>query len=171
MSQIKVKLTIGDWSQDGHNQYDEFVYSSNKTVQEIQQAYKNSCKLTGLSFNHSEDYTGLNLTWDHPERNDRQIAVEYESYTISKLAESILLTHGIDVWEGYEDAYDKKEDMAPIDGEEHFITILLDFIKLSLPDLILEESSFKKSELRTMDAINGWWNTELNHQFGYGLYE
>lgn len=27
----KVKITIGDWSQDGHNQYEEFVFETNKT--------------------------------------------------------------------------------------------------------------------------------------------
>ena len=79
----RVKLTIGDWSQDGHNQYEEFVYESNKSVHEIRQAYKDSCKLTGISFNHNEDYTGLNLKWDHPEYNSRKIATEYSVYRMS----------------------------------------------------------------------------------------
>ena len=44
----KVKLVIGDWSGDGHGQSEEFVFETNKTVEEIGQAYKDSCKLTGL---------------------------------------------------------------------------------------------------------------------------
>lgn len=40
----KVKLSIGDWSQDGHNQSEDFVYEVNKTVSEIRQGYKDSCK-------------------------------------------------------------------------------------------------------------------------------
>lgn len=44
-------------------------------------------------------------------------------------------------------------------------------IKLSLPDLILEEAKFKRSELKNIEPVNGWWNPELNCQFGYGLYD
>lgn len=167
----KVKLSIGDWSQDGHNIYDVFVYDANKTVSEIRQAYKDSCKLTGLSFNHNQDYTELNLPWNHPESKKRKIATEYEDSTISKLAEEILLTHGIDVWEGFDRAVFEPTDVVHIDGAEHFIELWLKFVRLSLPDLVLEEASYKKSELKTIDAINGWWNNELNVQFGYGLFE
>jgi len=159
---MKVKLTIGDWSQDGHNQYDEFVYESNKTVQEIRQAYKDSCKLTGLQFNINEDYTGLNLTWQHPEYNKRHICTEYEDSSVSDLAKEILKNHGIKLWEEGEEDY--------IESVEEFIDILIQFIKLSLPDLELKEASFKKSELKNIDPINSWWNDELNHQFGYGLF-
>jgi hypothetical protein len=152
----KVKLTIGDWSQDGHNQYEEFVYESNKSVKEIRQAYKDSCKLTGLSFNHNEDYTGLGLR----NRNPRQIATEYQEPNLSDLAKEILTEFEIDYTE-----YEKET------GVENFTELLISFIKLSLPDLELEEASFKKSELKSIDAINGWWEQELNVQFGYGLFE
>lgn len=162
----KVKITIGDWSEDGHSHYDVFVYESNKTVEEIRQAYKDSCKLTGISFNHNEDYTGLNVGYG----SERQIATEYDNPTISKLAEEIFLQHGIDVWEGLSKSAFTPDDVVYIDGDEHFIEILVKFIKLSLPDLILEEGSFKKSELSSIAAVNGWWNPELNCQFGYGLY-
>jgi len=172
---MRVKLSIGDWSQDGHNQYEEFVYESNKSVEEIQEAYKASCALTGLQFNYIQDkenYTGLNLNWQDSDYDDRQIAVEYESSHISKLAEEILKSHGIDVWEGYDpQVYDFKAEKCPIQDEENFIDLWLQFVKLSLPDLKLEEASFKKSELKTLPAINGWWNENLNVQFGYGLYE
>ena len=152
----KVKLTIGDWSQDGHNQYDVSVFESNKTVKEIQEAYKESCKKTGLSFNHNEDYTGLGLGYG----TERQIATEYEESELSELADEILTSFGIDTSE-------YNEDTSP----DNFEKLLIDFIKLSLPDLELEEASFKKSELNKIPAINGWWNENLNCQFGYGLYE
>ena len=154
---MKIKISIGDWSEDGHNQYEQFVFESNKPVEEIQQAYKDSCKLTGLQFNHNEDYTGLNLNWQHPEYDDRQICTEYEDGEVSQFAKDILSTHGLDV---PEDFY-----------EEEFLQLLIDFIKLSLPDLELVEASFKRSELKEIPALNGWWNDNLNVQFGYGLYE
>ena len=157
---MKVKITIGDWSQDGHNQYEEFVFESNKTVKEIRQAYKDSCKLTGLSFNHNEDYTGLNLNWKHPEYRIRKIATEYQEYELSDLAKEILSKFNID-YSNYDEEY----------SCENFLDLLISFIKLSLPDLILKEALFKKSELKNIPAINGWWNKELNCQFGYGLFE
>ncbi len=164
---MKVKLTIGDGSSDGHGKSEVFVYDSNKTVEEIRQAYKDSCKLTGLSFNHNQDYTELKLDWQHPEYNDRKIATEYDSNTISKLAEKILLTYGIDVWEGFDKEYFEEDDIVYIDGVEHFIDLWLKFVRLSLPDLILDEASFKKSELSVIPTIN---SSELNVQFGYGIF-
>ncbi len=53
----KMYLVLGDPSQDGHSQYDKVLFEVNKTLEEVQQAYKDSCKLTGISFNHSYDYT------------------------------------------------------------------------------------------------------------------
>lgn len=152
---MKVKISIGDWSKDGHNQYEEFVFESNKTVQQIRQAYKDSCELTGLSFNDNENYTGLDLGYS----TDRQIATNYGEYKLSNLAKEVLTKFNID--------YSKYED----NGEpEIFLNLLVDFIKLSLPDLLLEEASFKKSELKNIPPVNGWWNDELNVQFGYGLF-
>ena len=53
---INVKLTIGDWSGDGHEKYDIFVYQVNYPVDIIQQSYKDSCKLTGIQFNENDKF-------------------------------------------------------------------------------------------------------------------
>lgn len=159
---MKVKLTIGDWSEDGHNQYDQFVFEVNKDVSEIRQAYKDSCKLTGYQFNHNQDFTGLNLKW--PESESRQICTEYEEYSISDEASEKLLEFGIDV-------ISDDSDFVDYTDPETFANLIMEFIKLSLPDLTWEEASYKNSELRDMAPINGWWNKELNVQFGYGLYD
>jgi hypothetical protein len=165
---MKVKLVIGDWSSDGHGHHEDVILESNKSVEEIQEAYKKSCKLTGLSFNHNQDFTGLNLNYDHPEYSDRKIAVEYEDCHISELATKILKEHGIDVWEGFDDnVYDKEEDDCPIDGVDHFVELWTKFVKLSLPDLELTVP--KKGD--KIPVINGYWDDNLNVQFGYGLFE
>ena len=59
-----MKLTIGDWSKDGHNRMEHYYLNSNYDVHQVREAYKNSCKKTGVTFNHNEDYTGLGLTYD-----------------------------------------------------------------------------------------------------------
>lgn len=151
----RVRITIGDWSEDGHGVSEQYVFDSNKSVREIRQAYKNSCKSTGLSFNHNQDYTGLNLGYG----SERQIATEYEDSSLSDLAKEILTKFGIDYAN-----YVEEPDV------DNFCDLLINFIKVSLPDLELEEAAFKKSELSNIDAVNGWWNDELNCQFGYGLF-
>lgn len=162
----KFKIPVGDWSDDGHGKCEEYIVSCNYPVEEVQQAYKDSCKLTGISFNHNEDYTGLGLNRQHPEYEDRKIASEYGQYTISRLAEGILAKHGIDVWEGFDsEIIDKSGEKAYIDGSEHFIELLFAFIKLSLRGL--------KYEIVGDDLpyLNGYWDPSLNVQFGYGLFE
>ena len=157
---MKVKLTIGDWSQDGHTRYEIYVYDVNKSVTEIRQAYKDSCKKTGLQFNHNENYSGL------PEHScygtSAHICTEYESSDISENAKQILTSFGIDMFK----YFDEDEYIAT----DKFAELILDFIKISLTDLTYAEGVFKKSELKLIEPINGWWNGELNVQFGYGLF-
>ena len=142
-----MKLTIGDWSKDGHNRMEHYYLNSNYDVHQVREAYKNSCKKTGVTFNHNEDYTGLGLTYDSP----RQIWCEYEEREISEDALKILNDFGIDC-------------EATADTEEA-AEIIMKFIALSLPDDF-------KYEFCKLDAepINGYWNGELNCQFGYGLF-
>ena len=43
--------------------------------------------------------------------------------------------------------------------------LIMDFIGLSMP----QDWSYKPVK-DDFEAINGWWNGNLNVQFGYGLY-
>lgn len=141
-----MKLTLGDWSDDGHGKYEEFYIKSNYDVHKVRQAYKDSCKKTGLSFNHNEDYTGLNLGYG----STRQIWTEYESRELSEDAIEILRKFGID------DYFDDTDDAA---------SLMMKFIALSMPEDFEYEFFCIEAE-----PINGWWNNELNVQFGYGLF-
>ena len=155
MEQYKVKLTLGDWSEDGHGHYDSYKYISNYPVDMIQQAYKDSCRKKGLSFNRNEDYTGLGLR----HRSPMQIWTEYQSCEISKEACKILKKYGIDATEYFDDIDDQciyTEDAA---------ALIMDFIGLSMP----QDWSYQHVK-DDFAAINGWWNGNLNVQFGYGLY-
>jgi hypothetical protein len=155
----KIKLTLGDWSDDGHCVSEDYIYITNKTVSEIRQAYKDSCILTGLQFNHNANYSGL------PEHSKygtpRHICTEYGEPDIKPLALEILKSNGIEINEKW---------LKRITSDE-FATLIMEFIKLSLPYLEYEEGSYKKSELKEIPPINGWWNKELNEGFGYGLYD
>lgn len=155
MEEYKVKLTLGDWSKDGHERSDEFKYISNYPVDKIRQSYKDSCKLTGLTFNYNENYTGLKLSYE----SWRYIWTEYEDCHINEEAVDILNEFGIDVVKIYN-----------LDDEYYFeptyaSDLIMRFIGLSMPsDWVY---SLVKDEY---EPINGWWNGDLNVQFGYGLY-
>lgn len=150
----KFKISIGDWSQDGHNQYVELVYNSNYPVIDMQNAYKASCKKLGIQFNHNENYMGIK-DGDHY-GTKRHVCTEYQECEVSRFAVDVLKGAGIAI----------KKDMEA----EDFAELILDFIKLSMPeDFEFKEAAFKNSELKDITPLNGWWNKELNVQFGYGI--
>lgn len=160
----KVKLTIGDWSRDGHEKSEYFIYSVNKDVSEIREAYKSSCKLTRVQFNHGENYTGLDKLVE-----EMCICTEYEDNQLSKKVADVLKSHGINV-DIYFDDIDEEEGTGSF-NPEGLAELIMEFIKLSIPDLQYKEASFKKSKVDNIPPINGWWNRELNCQFGYGLFD
>lgn len=152
----KMYLVLGDWSDDGHGKYDKILVESNKTVEEIQNAYKASCKLTGASFNYNEDYTERNR--DSSEAGKYIIAARYEQgFDLAQEAKDVLKEHGLDY-----DSFLLEDD----DSIYIFTKLWTEFVKLSLPDLVINEFA----EIESIPVINGYWNKNLNVQFGYGLY-
>lgn len=158
------KLTLGDWSQDGHNIYEEFLFECNHTISEIRQAYKDSCKRLGVTFNYNTDYTGLGLNYG----DDRMIWTEYEEDTISEIAFNILKDAGClnDIeYEECKNDYNNETRYRILDTKACAM-LIMNFISLSMPD----DFTYKPVEVES-EPINGWWNDELNHQFGYGLFD
>lgn len=160
--EYKFKIDIGDYSDDGHGKYDTFILECNYPVDVVGQAYKDSCKLTGISFNHNQDYTERNRSWQ--EANKYRIATEYQDCYISTECQAVLLEHGIDVWEGF-NKEDFEDDQIHMEGPTDFIELLMKFNKLSLPNL---EYKIVKDEL---PSLNAWHGSPLHCQLGYGLYD
>lgn len=157
-------LVLGDWSGDGHGKSDKVLVLSNKTVKQIQNAYKASCKLTGVSFNHNEDFTGQKR--DYREAKKYQIATEYEQgFKVSDEAKQALKDAGYDIDKHFAFGMDEDDDQVE-DNDVIFLHIWTEFVKLSLPDLIIN----KVPEDEDIPVINGYWDKGLNVQFGYGLY-
>lgn len=153
----KVKISIGDWSKDGHGKYDIFVFNTNKAVKEIQEAYLKSQKLLRLRFNSNEKIDGIDV--GHPEWDVRGVCENYGDYHLNDFNKKILEDHGINIPDSYLDWM----------SEEEFVSLMIDVIKISLPDLEMEEASYKRSELDSIKPINAWW-CDLNVGWGYGLY-
>lgn len=141
----KLRMEIGDPSKDGHNQSETIYFNSNKSTQELKDAYKKSCELTGLVFTENTPIIvdGFKLDWQHPEYTDRKLFVEYEQYEVSELAKSILESYGIEVFDEYD--------------SDCVIGLFHNFLRLSLPDFEVE---FVKDETELLDLT-----------IGYGFFE
>jgi len=152
----KMYFVLGDWSDDGHGKTEKFLINSNKSVEEIQNAYKDSCKLTGISFNGGDDYTESGRNYKSAGRF--QIAVDYEE---SKLSEDVL-----DVLEKFKCPKEIIEYYNEEAEEYNYIKLWFWFVSLSLPGLGYETIQ----DINDTPYINGYWNKNLNTTFGYGLY-
>lgn len=157
------RLVLGDWSEDGHGILKEVLIECNcNDVTDIQNAYKASCKKLGVQFNDDKDYTGKNLPYGDP----HFIWTEYGDSNMSVVAYDILNNagcfDGIDIEENDDGRYyiDSIESRL----EEH-AKVIMNFISLSMPDDFTYQI-IKKN----YPCINGYWNENLNVQFGYGLF-
>jgi len=139
---FKMKITIGDYSHDGHNQTSVVALESNYSPEAIKRAYEESILKTGIT-PHNE--------W----------AAEYQDMTFNAEA---LIKAGVsrEVCLGEEDPEEETDlAAASIDGPDHYIVLLEAFCQLSLPDLTLIEVVDPVPDLQ---AVLGG-----PHGFGYGL--
>lgn len=154
------KLTLGDWSEDGHGVSKDILINCNcDNVADIQNAYKVSCKKLGVQFNdETNDYTEKNLQHNDP----RLIWTNYQENDMSVIAHDILnkagCFDGIDVKE-----YDKR---FYIESQEQCARIIMNFISISMPD----DFTYKIVK-ENYPYINGHWSDNLNIEFGYGLFD
>jgi len=152
----KIAIDIGDWSDDGHGQNEKFVFNINKTIEEVVQWYKDSCKLTWIQFNHNENYTWIE--WYDVFDTETNICTDYQDSSISEKAMAILKSYWIQ-------ASEEEPDTWYVSIEE-FPILILNFIKLSIKDLEWEEASYKRSEWVFSINADG-----LSEHFGYGLFD
>ena len=149
-----LKLTLGDWSRDGHGYMEKFFIESNYNVHEVRQAYKNSCKKTGITFDGEDNYTGCNL-----DREPWRIPLTgYWENTIEDKAVTELRRFGL---------LDRSFSTGDLVDCEFAADLFMKFISLSMPEDFHYE--FVES-VDPAEPINGWWNSELNDTFCYGLF-
>jgi len=147
MSEQKMQaIVIGDWSDDGHGKSDTFYFTSNKTTPEIQEAYRQSVAKTGFTFSHAK-------------KGQTSLVCHYEDDKIYREQIEELAKFG-DVKEALKEA-DPDEDGCYRMYSESVFSLIVWFIKLSLPDLEIEQCK--------PEFINGWWGP-LNEMWGYGVY-
>lgn len=143
------RLTIGDYSCDGHSYYADLAIKTNVSISEIAAAYRKSCENSGVNFHENGICT---------EAYDSQLSEE----EIIKLNE-----YGIDPLEFMEEMYDDEYGFEEVDD---FALLILAFIKKEL-DFEYEIIEVSDSIMEKIEGINGF-NGALSpgFGFGYGLY-
>lgn len=156
--QTKFKVTVGDWSKDGHNQSKEYYLIANYPLKDMQEAYRQTCAKLDLSMHH--DYNRNRDDW-------RNLLVEWEESQICEEATNILKEHGFDFSEFDGDAQDGNGEWivkAASFEESQVFDLFMWFISYSMPNDFKWERVADKAE-----PINGWWG-DLNIQIGYGCF-
>ena len=119
---MKVKLTLGDYHADSHGRDVELFFEVNKSLEEIIQAYKDSCFYVGVQFGsgyNEKDRFVSGIDWhEHGDKLviDDDIRVE----AIQRLA-----AHGIDLMD-----YSCDDQGINIDDED-YARLVMDFIKIT----------------------------------------
>lgn len=163
----KMKLELGDTSNDGHGKTATILLKSNVDVSTIRKAYKDSCYLTDVQFNINNKFTKTQYTLQNSE--EYEICTEYEDTYLNKeifiklqkfgLTEELLNSFSI-----YRNSIDDERYSM---GENNFFRLWIWFVKLSLPkDTIID--IIQDNDIPSIN--NSWPDKELNEQFGYGLF-
>ena len=150
------KITVGDWSDDGHGKTVDLTFTTNKTADEIRQGYWDSCVKTGVAFHHDdladmENFNKMSSKADLAKIGHRILA-DYGEYTISPEVIDIFLSFGFDGEKG-----------SLCVSARGLGEMILWFVGLSVEGFQWEASA-------GVESINGFWNNSLNVQFGYGLF-
>ncbi len=109
-----ITLIVGDWSHDGHEETDSFVYESSLSQKELEAAYTAGSKILG--FDLSAD-----------------VCKDYEDSNISRKHVDMLTAHGIEC-EGYEE-YHPGNDSVLLEPEL-FADLYLQICKLGSPTFV-----------------------------------
>lgn len=137
-------LNIGDWTRGGHGEVVKYNIISNLSVNDVQEAYFNTCKVLQLQLH---DGDGLVIDVEAP--SWRFLCTDYEDNIIDDRVIEILNINGCDV--------DLDSSLDDVD----FFNLFMWFVKKSNPE-------FEYEMLKT-DNINGYWQKELNSFIGYGV--
>ena len=140
-----VTLVLGDWSNDGHNQSSDIIFSTNSTKEEIMAAYMAGAKKAGVGF--------------HEAKGIEAIFKDYEENSLYASAAEKLIAAGFN--------FDELEDNHEDNGaywccQDDAITIFKFLVGLSDKKIKLEEYEIPK--------LNGWWDPKYNFSIGYGLF-
>lgn len=151
-------LPIGDWSKDGHGYYDDYTLITNKTRDEIVQAYHQTETRLFITFN---------TNWKRDEKPVRLLCDYLDCY-ISETTLRILEQEGINL-----ESLDIIEEELIASGKYLFDSyttaqLFMEFVKLSLPDIVYELTESTNGEPATESIVG--FDSPYRFGIGYGCY-
>lgn len=147
-----LKIVIGDWSHDGHNQ-SEFVYfDSSLSEAEVKEAYREAVAKCGVGLHG-------------PGRGEKHTAIcdKYEQRTFSLELKEKMEAIGVDFTQvgGSEIVEGQWGDF----GGKGIAKLFLQLVKAVRPGFQYDIINDR------VPCINGFWSKDFNIGFGYGMYE
>lgn len=150
---MRYKISIGDWSNDGHGKYEDFIIESNVDYKEIIAAYKKACEASGVSLHEGKGTSKYTV-----------LCSEYEQHAVPHDAFEKLATIGIKLMEFCDCDHTQPYDEA---GEytgypSGFVQLFLAMAKTQLPDF---KYGLVDDDIITINQTDGF-----REFMGYGLF-
>jgi hypothetical protein len=111
-------ITVGDWSCDGHNQSDNFHFTTNKNKKEILIAFRKACRKANV---------------DLEEHGKNSLFKDYEDSTIPPDKLKRLKDIGVN-FDSFDNMEDEEDEGLPCTPEDVF-KLVMELAKTELPDL------------------------------------
>lgn len=137
-------LTIGDWSRDGHEKSDVYMFNVNKTKQEILEAYTKVCNKCEVSLGDGFDQKYKN--------NGVTICADYEENSIDENIIQKLESIGVNL--DFLDGDSEEKSIYP----DTICKLFFEMVKTEISDLEYSIFDVESLNLYTIGGI------------GYGLY-
>jgi hypothetical protein len=126
----KYKLTIGDWSGDGHEKTEIIFLETNRSSKEIDELYKKSASLTGIEF--------------------KKLFKDYEEYSLNKDVIEAFQKHGINISNCLEEYEIEEFEESPEEfgfSVDSAVKLFIEYLKLSDSELIINVVNDQTEEL------------------------
>lgn len=143
----KFYINIGDWSEDGHGQCERFLFESNYSVEELQEAYRKSCEKTGVRL--------------------EEVAYVYADASIKPAVAMALLNHGCpdELLLADDCTGDDDQDIHYGLDPTRMAKLIVWFVGLSMPKDF--QCDLTTNDVKNFNGFHG----DLNVSFGYGLFD
>lgn len=146
-------LVVGDWSDDGHGKSNLINFKCSHDRKEIIEAYIEITRSANTGFHDSSESGYISMLRD------------YEDHIITQESIDRLTNSGVVFPDGYWEGFEQEGEGYWICDEEPIVEIFLMIVKAHINDL-----KYEVFELRHPKTINGYWQNDFNHSFGYGIY-
>ena len=135
------RFVVGDWSNDGHNQSQDFIVETSHSEEIIHKAYEDAIKACGVDLEElcSNFEDSIIHSWD---------VEKLEQFGIS-----------------FENFDEPNDDGDYYCSPENFAYLFFELIKLQLGNEF--KYKFIKNEI---PYLNGYWHKTFNKSFGYGCF-